>query len=239
MEMEVLTWIPEFYNQLQDTLKEWLLASLPFVYGQKPEIKVLIHQPNLSAHNNSVRTQRWISFSVQVANSYLLLWIPSSPDLCSAMKPSGAGRRAAAAQRQAGHWLAGDEQLCCVPRALYSVFVIFFLSCFSPPTTLFLLNWPYLKPRDLALLFSTFSSILLQKNKGCEETAVGCFALCQIKPQWLILLETLATAHFCKASLYAFLLCDRLLRKHRNDLIHGDCDDAQLMTIYTAHRAGP
>lgn len=58
MEMEVLTWIPEFYNQLQDTLKEWLLASLPFVYGQKPEIKVLIHQPNLSAHNNSVRTQR-------------------------------------------------------------------------------------------------------------------------------------------------------------------------------------
>lgn len=36
MEMEVLTWIPEFYNQLQDTLKEWLLASLPFVYGQKP-----------------------------------------------------------------------------------------------------------------------------------------------------------------------------------------------------------
>lgn len=140
MEMEVLTWIPEFYNQLQDTLKEWLLASLPFVYGQKPEIKMLIHQPNLSAHNNSVRTQRWISFSVQVANSYLLLCVPSSPDLCSAMKPSGAGRRAAAAQRQAGHWLAGDEQLCCVPRALYSVFVFFFFLLFLPPHHPFLIK---------------------------------------------------------------------------------------------------
>lgn len=68
---------------------------------------------------------------------------------------------------------------------------------------------------------------------------MGCFAVCQIKPQWLILLETLASAYFCKTSVLSYFVCDRLLRKHRSDLIHGDREDAQLMTIYTGYRTGP
>lgn len=67
----MLKWIPEFYNQLQDTLKEWLLASPPFAYSQKPEIKMLIYKQNLSSHNKSIKTQRFVSISVQMANSSL------------------------------------------------------------------------------------------------------------------------------------------------------------------------
>jgi len=55
MEMEASKWIPEFYTQLQDMLKEWLLANLSFLYGQKPERQTFIYQQNLSSHIDDVK----------------------------------------------------------------------------------------------------------------------------------------------------------------------------------------
>lgn len=59
----MLKWIPEFYNQLQDTLKVWLLASPPFAYSQKPEIKMLTHKQNLSSPIQHKNTKINFNFS--------------------------------------------------------------------------------------------------------------------------------------------------------------------------------
>lgn len=71
-EMEVLKWIPEFCNQLQDTLKEWLLASPLFAYNRKPEIKMLIDNQHLSSHSNRINPERFISISMEMTDGSLI-----------------------------------------------------------------------------------------------------------------------------------------------------------------------